>query len=879
MVPMTCKRRGLNPLNWITLSNNYYFEWCIKLLTSWTRSSLRSFSLIPYGHCRIPISNSSSMGCCWAHALFFCSSVFLTITQSTAVDTFNSSQPIADGDTIVSAGDTFVLGFFSPRNSSTNRYLGIWYRNIPGQAVVWVANRDNPINGSTGLLTVNSQGNLALVYNLNNGGSSIWSSNSSRPARNPVAQLLDSGNLVVREAGDDDNFLWQSFDYPCDTLLPGMKLGLDRRTGFDRYLTSSKAADDPSSGGFTYRIDPRGYPEIIQREGSTERYRTGPWNGLRFSGTPYLRPNPIYMFQFVVSDQEIYYSYLLDNTSTVSRLVLNQNGVIQRLTWSGDTQGWVVYVTAQMDFCDRYALCGAYGRCNIRSSPVCNCLRGFEPKVPNEWELVNWSNGCVRQTALNCSGDGFVKYSGVKLPETRRSWFNVSMSLEECRGNCLRSCNCTAYANIDIRNGGSGCLLWFSELIDIRELEDSGQDIYIRMAASEIVTVSSGGSKRKTRLWIIAVCLLAAGIGVLGLFLILRFRRKRLKRQASIVTTQARDLTVDVSREHDLELPLFDFSTIATATDLFSESRKLGEGGFGPVYKGVFKDGQEMAVKRLSKDSTQGLDEFKNEVKTIAKLQHRNLVKLLGCCIEKEEKVLIYEYMPNKGLDAFIFDQKQRKLLDWPMRFQIINGIARGLLYLHQDSRLRIIHRDLKASNVLLDYNMNPKISDFGMARIFGGNQTQGNTRRVVGTYGYMSPEYAIDGQFSIKSDVFSYGVLVLEIICGKRNRGFYHEDHNHNLLGHAWRLYKEGKPEEVMDETVKDSSWVLSEVVRCIHVALLCVQQGPEDRPNMSNVVLMLSSDILLPEPTEPGFFTERKVFEQESSTNEITITLLTAR
>ncbi|CAI0439131.1 unnamed protein product [Linum tenue] len=814
------------------------------------------------------------MGCCWAHALFFCSSVFLTITQSTAVDTFNSSQPIADGDTIVSAGDTFVLGFFSPRNSSTNRYLGIWYRNIPGQAVVWVANRDNPINGSTGLLTVNSQGNLALVYNLNNGGSSIWSSNSSRPARNPVAQLLDSGNLVVREAGDDDNFLWQSFDYPCDTLLPGMKLGLDRRTGFDRYLTSSKAADDPSSGGFTYRIDPRGYPEIIQREGSTERYRTGPWNGLRFSGTPYLRPNPIYMFQFVVSDQEIYYSYLLDNTSTVSRLVLNQNGVIQRLTWSGDTQGWVVYVTAQMDFCDRYALCGAYG----------SCLRGFEPKVPNEWELVNWSNGCVRQTALNCSGDGFVKYSGVKLPETRRSWFNVSMSLEECRGNCLRSCNCTAYANIDIRNGGSGCLLWFSELIDIRELEDSGQDIYIRMAASEIGKEPELNYPKET------VCVYTLLIqSFIPLFWLLHVEatgnsetnsKSRTRKQISGETRgDPEDNARFGAEKDDLELPLFDIAAISVATNNFSLSNVVGEGGFGPVYKGVFKDGQEMAVKRLSKDSTQGLDEFKNEVKTIAKLQHRNLVKLLGCCIEKEEKVLIYEYMPNKGLDAFIFDQKQRKLLDWPMRFQIINGIARGLLYLHQDSRLRIIHRDLKASNVLLDYNMNPKISDFGMARIFGGNQTQGNTRRVVGTYGYMSPEYAIDGQFSIKSDVFSYGVLVLEIICGKRNRGFYHEDHNHNLLGHAWRLYKEGKPEEVMDETVKDSSWVLSEVVRCIHVALLCVQQGPEDRPNMSNVVLMLSSDILLPEPTEPGFFTERKVFEQESSTNEITITLLTAR
>ncbi|CAI0439124.1 unnamed protein product [Linum tenue] len=565
-----------------------------------------------------------------------------------------------------------------------------------------------------------------------------------------------------------------------------MKLGLDRRTGFDRYLTSSKAADDPSSGGFTYRIDPRGYPEIIQREGSTERYRTGPWNGLR--------PNPIYTYEFVYNSDQIFYRFDLADKSVISRMVLDNEGILQRFTWTASSRTWNLYLTAQMDNCDRYGLCGPYGSCNINNSPPCGCLIGFEPRSRRDWDSGDWAGGCVRRNDSVCGvGEGFQRIVSVKLPDTNTSSYNSSMDLGECEATCLRDCSCTAYSALNVSDG-SGCLLWFGDLVDVRHYTEDGQDFFIRLAASDL-------------------------------------------------------------------------------------GRKLGEGGFGPVYKGVFKDGQEMAVKRLSKDSTQGLDEFKNEVKTIAKLQHRNLVKLLGCCIEKEEKVLIYEYMPNKGLDAFIFDQKQRKLLDWPMRFQIINGIARGLLYLHQDSRLRIIHRDLKASNVLLDYNMNPKISDFGMARIFGGNQTQGNTRRVVGTYGYMSPEYAIDGQFSIKSDVFSYGVLVLEIICGKRNRGFYHEDHNHNLLGHAWRLYKEGKPEEVMDETVKDSSWVLSEVVRCIHVALLCVQQGPEDRPNMSNVVLMLSSDILLPEPTEPGFFTERKVFEQESSTNEITITLLTAR
>ncbi|KAM0063417.1 putative protein kinase RLK-Pelle-DLSV family [Helianthus debilis subsp. tardiflorus] len=196
----------------------------------------------------------------------------------------------------------------------------------------------------------------------------------------------------------------------------------------------------------------------------------------------------------------------------------------------------------------------------------------------------------------------------------------------------------------------------------------------------------------------------------------------------------------------DLELPLFSLSTILHATNNFSFNNKLGEGGFGPVYKGVLEDGQEIAVKRLAKTSTQGLHEFKNEVISISKLQHQNLVKLLGCCIEGDEKMLIYEYMPNRGLDSFIFDTTPKELLGWRARYHIINGIARGLLYLHQDSRLRIIHRDLKASNILLDKDMNPKISDFGMARIFEGDQIEANTNRVVGTYGYMAPEYAGDG-------------------------------------------------------------------------------------------------------------------------------------
>ncbi|KAG6392281.1 hypothetical protein SASPL_146495 [Salvia splendens] len=303
------------------------------------------------------------------------------------------------------------------------------------------------------------------------------------------------------------------------------------------------------------------------------------------------------------------------------------------------------------------------------------------------------------------------------------------------------------------------------------------------------------------------------------------------------------------------------------ATNKFCDENKLGQGGFGIVYKGVLAEGQEIAVKRLSKTSVQGVEEFKNEVKLIARLQHRNLVRLLGCCVEMEEKMLVYEYLENKSLDSILFKKNRSSMLDWQTRFMIICGIARGLLYLHQDSRFRIIHRDLKASNILLDKGMDPKISDFGMARIFGGDQTEANTKRVVGTYGYMSPEYAMDGLFSIKSDVFSFGVLVLEIVSGTKNRGFYQTNNQLNLLAYAWKLYREGRALEVVDAAAGEE-YVVGEAMRCIQVGLLCVQEHAEDRPNMSNVVLMLSSDFVsMQQPKHPGYCLGRRPNETDSS------------
>ncbi|KAI3437340.1 uncharacterized protein J3R85_005473 [Psidium guajava] len=371
----------------------------------------------------------------------------------------------------------------------------------------------------------------------------------------------------------------------------------------------------------------------------------------------------------------------------------------------------------------------------------------------------------------------------------------------------------------------------------------------------------------------VGLSLLIAGI----LYICLRSRR--LKKDFEIVPED------EIRTAESLQ---YDLNTVRAATNDFSDANKLGEGGFGTVYKGTLANGQVIAVKRPSIDLGQGDQQFKNEVLLVARLQHRNLVRLLGFCLEGTERLLIYEFLPNSSLDNFIYDPVRRRQLDWERRQKIIGGIARGLLYLHEDSQLRIIHRDLKASNILLDAKMTPKISDFGTARLFMVDQTQDATSRVVGTYGYMAPEYAMHGLFSVKSDVFSFGVLLLEIISGKKCSRFCNGDTVEDLLSYAWRSWREGTSSNLIDPNLTSGS--RTEMLRCIHVGLLCVQEIEADRPTMGAVVLMLNSySTTLPLPSRPAFIlpsipesdaaSRSENIQNQESVNEASITELYPR
>ncbi|PHT47233.1 hypothetical protein CQW23_11441 [Capsicum baccatum] len=734
-------------------------------------------------------------------------------------------QNLSDYQLLVSENRFFKMQFFSP-SKSRKRYLGIFYARanldmyndvINGgvdDKALWIANRDDPITDTSGSLMIAPDGRLVISHGE---GKVILLSATPTAATNLTAVLLDNGNFVLRELnpnGSVKGTLWQSFDYPTDTLLPGMKLGINLRTGHEWSLTSWVNHQLPASGSFTFGLDPNGTNQLIILWMDKVYWKSGPW------------PSGHLAFKYVSNEDEKYFNFTADSID--GRYTMSPSGLIR----------------------DGFGGNAEFGNCS-NVDPNAGCVKQILPQCRAAKKY--WFE--LRQVFI--FGDSF------KFDE------NYTLSLSDCKAKCENDCSCVAYASVD-SDYGVGCQIWGNNT--------SFMTATNRLARGVFFLTRKDG-KRKWWIWLtVAVSLMVFAFICSLLCLIQRKLRARGKVREEMEKVlyggpQANSdqynnkKTSRLTKKFRHDIQIFSLETINTATNNFSSANKLGEGGYGPVYKGMFLDGQEIAIKRLSRSSGQGLVEFQNEIMLIAKLQHTNLVRLLGCCIEGEEKILVYEYMMNKSLDFFLFDPSRKDSLKWNIRLNITEGVAQGLLYLHKYSRLRVVHRDLKASNILLDDKMNPKISDFGLARIFGRQEFEANTERIVGTYGYMSPEYAMNGIVSTNTDVFSFGVLVLEILSGKRNNSCYHLERPLNLIGYAWELWKAGRVEELTEPVLLNELTPTNEVMRCIHVGLLCVQANPMDRPSMSNVVMMLTNDSLqLPIPKQPAFFIETALTETET-------------
>lgn len=377
---------------------------------------------------------------------------------------------MVDGQTLVSAQGIFVLGFFL---NGDNAYLGIWYNHMKPQTIVWVANRDSPIKGGNGTLTL-STNSLDL---LDRRGNRLWSTGTFN-TNNPQARLLDSGNLVINDTASG-NLLWQGFDQPCDTLLSSMKIGYDKSTRHESHLTSWKSDLDPSPGDYYFKLDPNRLPEFLLFHGSILKYRVGTWNGQGFSGLPALKANNMLVFNMTVDEGEgsVYYSFTVLDSSVQWRLVMSSDGLAHR--WhSNSSNGWVEYWHLPQDQCDSYAYCGPNAACY---NGDCGCLQEFVPKSPSDWSQRIYADGCVRSAVFACaSGNGFVQMSHVKVPDTLNATKVGGKSLDDCRGLCLSNCSCSAYTVL----GGSDCVLWSGDLVDIVQLSEGINDLYARVSHS-----------------------------------------------------------------------------------------------------------------------------------------------------------------------------------------------------------------------------------------------------------------------------------------------------------------------------------------------------------------------------------------------------------
>ncbi|XP_031129691.1 receptor-like serine/threonine-protein kinase SD1-8 [Ipomoea triloba] len=834
----------------------------------------------------------------WVYCISFVLLAFLCIfcNLGASTDSLRRGESVTLNRTLVSTGGNFALGFFRPGNSSSS-FLGIWY-NTDNNTVIWVANRDSPLpQDSEAVLKLGDDGNLVLLGGRGN-TNTIWSTNISGggfAGNSSVALLLDSGDLIVKQG---ESVVWESFDGDSDALMPGMRLKVNKKTGKRNLIRSWIGRDDPRPGKFSWGMDPKGSPQFLIWKEDKPYYRSN----LYQDGFTYSRYFPTLgysaYYSFATENDDEYFSYGYADTSIQIRFILIPDGHIQAFLRQKKSDNWLIRWQVPATDCEFYARCGAFGTCEQNDSDsVCCCLTGFKPKSQKDWDKGDYGGGCVRRKDLQCDGnDRFMRLPRMKWPDHSTSLGN--MTFEECEIACSRNCSCSAFAYANISTDSSvNCLNWFGDLVDLTHnysagLNGFGQDLYVRVHASELD--GSGGNEHSARKNKGLVAIIVASVSAFFLVAVLAyilnrkyFRRKDwVSKKSTLVNSMS---TTPLAGKDDIELLQFSLFRIIDATDNFDEANKLGEGGFGPVYKGFLSEFGMVAIKRLSKRSSQGLEEFMNELKLIAKLQHTNLVSLLGCCIDDEEKILIYEYLPKRSLDTFLFDEFKKDSLDWSTRFQIIEGVAQGILYLHKYSRLKVIHRDLKASNILLDEGMKPKISDFGMARIFGIDQTQAETNHVVGTYGYIPPEYVMQGQFSEKSDVFSFGVLLLEIVSGQKNSNFFQTKLSFSLLGWAWENWKEGRALEFIDPAISESCDSLK-VVRCIEVGLLCVQAIPTDRPTMTEVVLMLSNDPAAPIPAlkEPAFVssnsnaivsTSYRESSDSYSRNNVTISVLNPR
>uniref|UniRef100_A0A2N9EYX2 Receptor-like serine/threonine-protein kinase n=1 Tax=Fagus sylvatica TaxID=28930 RepID=A0A2N9EYX2_FAGSY len=753
----------------------------------------------------------------WSHlALLLLIIMSLKAHHTTASDTIFPGQSLSWNQTLISRNGIFELGFFTPAGMSHKYYLGIWYKrltSIEEKTVVWVANRECPLNDpSSKALEFYKDDNLIITEK---GIPFCIGTNSSMP--NPtVAVLLDNGNFILRD--NLDNVLWQSFEEQTNTWLPGAKIRYNRHTNRSNILVSWRNYESPDSGQYyvELKVEENGTAYLVLYNGKTRIVSNEELN------------NPYINASYVSNNNESYFIYSAISPSTFTRFVLEVTGTLSFFVWDKDLRQWNLVRNWMVPsaLCEIDSFCGDFGICDQTKKPPCDCLNGFKPKYPGSGDN---SGGCERRNPLQCSDGGideFLVMPNMRFPEASKHPPKVN-NVEECKLQCLIDCYCTAYAY------KSGCLIYQGGLTNLRLVyshNEFGGDLHVRISTSELVG-SRARIFRKVA-WIVGF--LVALILSIGLAI-----------------TWRRHSGVGALQEVEFSLILFNYRDLRIVTKNFSQ--KLGEGGFGSVFKGILPNSTAIAVKKI-RSLEQGEKQFRAEVSTLGAIQHVNILRLRGFCVEASKRFLVYEHMPKGSLESHLF-QTVSIILAWKTRYRIAIGTARGLAYLHENCRDCIIHCDIKPENILLDADYDPKVADFGLAKVIGRDFSRVLTT-MRGTRGYLAPEWISGEAVTPKVDVFSYGKLLFEILSGRRNVNMLDDEICNYFPARVAIAMNKGEDLRTFLDFQLEGRANMEELTRACKVACWCIQDDPKDRPTMGQVVKILEGVMQVGIPQIPLYF-----------------------
>ncbi|XP_047945804.1 G-type lectin S-receptor-like serine/threonine-protein kinase LECRK3 [Salvia hispanica] len=736
----------------------------------------------------------------------------------------NSSWPSPSG--------VFAFGFF-PQH--VNGYaVGIF---LPEKTVVWTANRDNDLTVPDDVVSLLLSTDGRLILRRRQGQDVEIISPSTTIAS---ASMLDSGNFVLYDS--ESRIIWQSFDYPTNTLLPGQRLQPGKE------LFSSASETDYGKGIFRLKMQNDGnlvqYPINTQDVAGYAYYSTGTDGAGGNVSLNLDSDGRLYLLNGSLPLQNLSNGGFPTQGST-NIMRLDVGGIFRIYSLSLGNPNLTRRWSSSNDECLPQGFCGVNAFCTLMdNAPECRCLPGFVYVQPG-----NNTAGCSRNFPLQgCAKiDDRLKYDMRRVENTQ--WegnayevLGKMTSEQECSKACLDDCNCeVAFFT------GSQCRKQKLPLRFGRRSIGSSNIALIRVGTTMEPNVGGNTNhksiiKKERRVDILIIGIVLMSIAVLALLISVIFVHKKRKNCNKTSNEDGANFVEGIS------LKVFTFEHLFEATHGFKE--ELGRGASGTVFKGVLQNGQKLvAVKRLEKDFAQGEREFQTELKTIGKMYHKNLVRLLGYCLDGDHKLLVFEYMRNGSLADILFNKEKQP--SWEERMEITRDISRGILYLHEECETQIIHCDIKPQNILMDGNWCAKISDFGLAKHLKQDETNTYTG-IRGTKGYVAPEWYQKQAITVKADVYSFGVMLLEIICCRKCVDYSRSEDEAILEEWVYDCYATGK----IGSLIGDEMVEKRKVERMVKIGIWCVQYDPSLRPTMKKVLLMLEGTVEIPIPPCPSSF-----------------------